>query len=220
MRSQNGCKGTQQRTLQQTQNGHDKFFLKPCIVRTPIPCVSNIPNKMSEYSTHTRHFSSTFSMESTYSKKRRKNSCDMQTTLPIKNPTAKLLWNLRIIMVPPMDRTINMAADQKEAKPSDMFRVEVTTRLMSIIIPDRAKIAYLTKKNRGEIGYEPRETHISVFQKERRTTNLQLTFETSLRNRHSRCTWCTVTFGFLTTTCLLFCSFQDKDVSKENSSLI
>jgi hypothetical protein len=56
-------------------------------------------------------------------------------------------------MVPPIDRTINMMADQKEAKPSDMTLVEETTRLMSIKIPDRAKIAYLTKQ-RCETGYE------------------------------------------------------------------
>ena len=70
----------------------------------------------------------------------------MQTTLPMKNPTAKLLWNLRIIMVPPMDMTINMMADHKEVKPSDVFLVEVTTRLMSIKIPDSVKIAYLTRQ--------------------------------------------------------------------------
>lgn len=81
----------------------------------------------------------------TYIKNRSKNSCDMHTTDPIKNPTAKLLWNFRIIMVPPIDRTISMIADQKEAKPSDMILVEETTRLMSIRIPDTAKMAYLNE---------------------------------------------------------------------------
>jgi hypothetical protein len=79
----------------------------------------------------------------TYIKNRRKNSCDMHTTDPMKNPTAKLLWNLRMIMVPPIDRIISMIADHREAKPSDMILVEVTTRLMSIRIPDTAKMAYL-----------------------------------------------------------------------------
>jgi hypothetical protein len=46
-------------------------------------------------------------------------------------------------MVPPIDRIISMIADQKEAKPSDMILVEVTTRLINIKIPDTVKIAYL-----------------------------------------------------------------------------
>lgn len=67
----------------------------------------------------------------------------MHTTDPMKNPTAKLLWNLRIIMVPPIDRIMRMIADHTEAKPSDMILVEVTTRLINIKIPDTVKIAYL-----------------------------------------------------------------------------
>ena len=67
----------------------------------------------------------------------------MATTLPMKNPTAKLLWNLRIIMVPPMLRNRSIMADHSAAKPSDMLRVDITTSDMSIKMPVKLKMEYL-----------------------------------------------------------------------------
>ena len=46
----------------------------------------------------------------------------MLTREPIKKPTAMLLWNLRIIMVPPMLRATSMRPLQSDKKPSDLTR--------------------------------------------------------------------------------------------------
>ena len=40
-------------------------------------------------------------IEDAHTRKIKKNICDAATTLPMKNPTATLLWNFRMMTVPP-----------------------------------------------------------------------------------------------------------------------
>lgn len=67
----------------------------------------------------------------------------MATTPPMKKPTAMELWNLRIIIVPPMLSPINMRADHIDMNPSVSDRVPVTAKDINIRIPDKVKIEYL-----------------------------------------------------------------------------
>jgi hypothetical protein len=77
-------------------------------------------------------------------RKSTKNICDIDTTPPMKNPTAMELWNFRIIMVPPMLRRQSIAADQKLANPSENGRVPITAKDMSIRRTVSPKIEYLS----------------------------------------------------------------------------
>ena len=61
----------------------------------------------------------------------------------MKNPTAMELWNLRMIIVPPMLKTHSIAALQKLAKPSAKGRVPITANDMSISNTVRPRIEYL-----------------------------------------------------------------------------
>ena len=63
-----------------------------------------------------------------YNKNNTKNICDMDTTPPMKKPTAMELWNFRIIIVPPMLRMHNIPSDQKLANPSENGRVPMTAK--------------------------------------------------------------------------------------------
>ncbi len=74
-----------------------------------------------------------------------KNSCDMATTDPMKNPTAMELWNFRIIIVPPMLNTRSISADQMDANPSAKVRVDMTMKLSNVRIAVTAKIEYLMR---------------------------------------------------------------------------
>ena len=70
----------------------------------------------------------------------------MATTPPMKKPTAILLWNFRMIMVPPMLKAANKNADQILANPSEKDRVPMTAHDKSANIPVRPKIEYLYKQ--------------------------------------------------------------------------
>lgn len=79
----------------------------------------------------------------TYTKNNKKNIWLIETTPPIKNPTAMELWNFLMIMVPPMLRIHSIVADQKDASPSANGREPITTNDMSISMTVRPKIEYL-----------------------------------------------------------------------------
>jgi hypothetical protein len=81
----------------------------------------------------------------TYMRNSTKNICDIETTPPMKNPTAMELWNLRMIMVPPMLRRQSIAADQKLANPSENGRVPITAKDMSMRRTVSPKIEYLSR---------------------------------------------------------------------------
>lgn len=103
---------------------------------------SNVMYSSATKGCHSPH-GHTLATRTTYTKKSSRNNCDMATTLPIKNPTAKELWNFRIIIVPPTDKIMSMIPDHIAAKPSEAFRVEVTSKLKMSKMPDNIKIAYL-----------------------------------------------------------------------------
>ena len=67
----------------------------------------------------------------------------MATTLPMKKPTAMLLWNLRMIMVPPIPSAQSMSADQMAANPSASGRVVMTAKLIMAKTNVRVRIEYL-----------------------------------------------------------------------------
>jgi hypothetical protein len=79
----------------------------------------------------------------TYTKDKKKNICAMATTPPMKKPTAIELWNLRIIMVPPMLSASNMKADHTEVNPSAIDRVPMTAQDIKARRPVMARIEYL-----------------------------------------------------------------------------
>jgi hypothetical protein len=74
-----------------------------------------------------------------------KNICEIETTPPMKNPTAIELWNLRMIMVPPMLRRQSIAADQKLANPSENGRVPMTAKDINMRRTVSPKIEYLSR---------------------------------------------------------------------------
>lgn len=67
----------------------------------------------------------------------------MATTPPMKNPTAMELWNLRIIMVPPILSASNMKADHAEVNPSASDRVPMTAQDIRASIPVIPRMEYL-----------------------------------------------------------------------------
>lgn len=67
----------------------------------------------------------------------------MATMAPIKNPTAIELWNLRMIIVPPILSIISMSADHIDANPSARVLVPETNIDMSIRLPVTPRIEYL-----------------------------------------------------------------------------
>lgn len=67
----------------------------------------------------------------------------MATTPPMKNPTAMELWNLRIIMVPPIESAISIIPDQKDANPSANCRDPKTKKLIKANINVITKMEYL-----------------------------------------------------------------------------
>ena len=73
----------------------------------------------------------------------------MATTPPMKKPTAILLWNFRMIMVPPMLKAANKNADQILAKPSEKDRVPMTAQDRRARIPVSPKIEYLKERDNG-----------------------------------------------------------------------
>lgn len=105
-------------------------------------CISDIRDSLFfqniEYQNHTRD---------TYINERKKNICAIAKTPPMKKPTAIELWNLRMIIVPPMLNPNNMAADQNETKASAKDRDPITTQDMSAKIPVIAKMEYLNETN-------------------------------------------------------------------------
>ena len=82
----------------------------------------------------------------TYNNDRKKKNCAMDTTPPIKNPTAMELWNFLIIMVPPIDNMRRSTADQMDMNPSASPRVPVTAKDMSASTPVMARMEYLYHK--------------------------------------------------------------------------
>ena len=63
----------------------------------------------------------------------------------MKNPTAIELWNLRMIMVPPIHSPITIRPDQKAANPSDSGLELRTKKLIMDRINDKTRIEYLPK---------------------------------------------------------------------------
>jgi len=61
----------------------------------------------------------------------------------MKKPTAMELWNLRIIMVPPMDKQHSIAADQTEANASENGRRPIMAKLNTERAAVSPKIEYL-----------------------------------------------------------------------------
>ena len=74
---------------------------------------------------------------------KKKKSCDIATTPPIKKPTAIELWNLRMIIVPPMLSANSMKADHMDMKPSASDRVPMTANDINARMPVIVKIEYL-----------------------------------------------------------------------------
>lgn len=79
----------------------------------------------------------------TYTKDRKKNICDIATTPPMKKPTAIELWNLRIIIVPPILNAKSIRADQTDVKPSARDRVPMTAHAINARTPVKPRIEYL-----------------------------------------------------------------------------
>jgi len=70
----------------------------------------------------------------------------------MKKPTAMELWNLRMIIVPPMLSPSSMSADHVDMKPSESDRVPIIANDMSARIPVMVKMEYLQaveRKRRG-----------------------------------------------------------------------
>ena len=74
---------------------------------------------------------------------KKKNSCAIATTPPMKKPTAMELWNFRIIIVPPILNANNINADHVDMKPSDRFLVPITANDINVNIPVIERIEYL-----------------------------------------------------------------------------
>lgn len=116
------------------------YALRRIIISKTVKSNTAFQSKWTLQTTNVRHF--------THTRNSRRKSWDMATTLPMKNPTAKLLWNLRIIMVPPILRNISMIPDHIAAKPSEMLLVDVTHKLMTNNNPDKTKMEYLIRIQR------------------------------------------------------------------------
>ena len=71
----------------------------------------------------------------------------MATTPPIKKPTAILLWNFRMIIVPPMLNARSINADHTLVKPSAKDRVPMTAQDMRARMPVTPRIEYLQPNN-------------------------------------------------------------------------
>ena len=80
---------------------------------------------------------------STHMRNIRKKSWLVATTAPMKKPTAMLVWNLRITMVPPMHSPTTMTVDQRAEKDSDVDRVDTVQNVMTEMRSDRARMEYL-----------------------------------------------------------------------------
>jgi hypothetical protein len=75
------------------------------------------------------------------------NICDAATTLPMKNPTAKLLWNFLIMTVPPAQSNSRNIADHKLTNASVPPRELMVYNAIKTWIIDSERIKYL-KHNR------------------------------------------------------------------------
>ena len=75
------------------------------------------------------------------------NICDAATTLPMKNPTAKLLWNFLIMTVPPAQSISRNTADHKLTNASVPPRELMVYNAIKTWIIDSERIKYL-KHNR------------------------------------------------------------------------
>lgn len=121
----------------------------------------------------------------------------MATTPPMKKPTAMLLWNFRMIMVPPMLNASNIKADHTLVNPSENDLVPITAQDMRAKIPVMPRMEYLegstkhskiqgtrtttTKHQKRQQGNSPveRDRHLSTSKV--RTTSQQLVVATNHR---------------------------------------
>ena len=81
------------------------------------------------------------------------NICDAATTLPMKNPTAKLLWNFLIMTVPPTQSNSRNIADHKLTNASVPPRELMVYNAMKTWIIDSKRIKYLISNNGGKYNY-------------------------------------------------------------------
>ena len=63
----------------------------------------------------------------------------------MKNPTATEVWNLRMIMVPPMQSERRTSEDQREMKASVPPRLDMAKIAMRSWIIDMPRIKYLSR---------------------------------------------------------------------------
>lgn len=102
-------------------------------------------------------------------RKSMKKSWLLATIPPIKNPTAKELWNLRMIIVPPILRTQSNKALQTEAKHSAKGRRPwiVSEAIANAAVS--AKIEYLSTTERFELN----KLHDTKAQRKKLLTTIQ-----------------------------------------------
>lgn len=83
------------------------------------------------------------SMSWTYMRKTNINIWEAAITLPMKNPTATLLWNFLMITVPPTHNRSNTVDDHRLIKASVPPRDDIVYNAMKIWMMDMKRIKYL-----------------------------------------------------------------------------
>ena len=79
----------------------------------------------------------------THTRNINRNICDAATTLPMKNPTATLLWNFLMMTVPPTHSRSNTVADHRLTKASVPPRDDMVYMAINIWMMDMKRIKYL-----------------------------------------------------------------------------
>ena len=86
------------------------------------------------------------------------NICDAATTLPIKNPTATLLWNFLMITVPPTQSSSNTIDDQRLTNASVPPRDDIVYMAMKIWTIDMKRMKYLAMTRKRQLALDGRGT--------------------------------------------------------------
>mmetsp|Transcript_26391 Transcript_26391/g.76160 ORF Transcript_26391/g.76160 Transcript_26391/m.76160 type:complete len:110 (+) Transcript_26391:679-1008(+) len=72
----------------------------------------------------------------------KKKSWLVATTLPMKKPTAMLVWNRLMTMVPPMHNPTTIMVDQRAEKDSALDRVDTVQNVVREMMRERARMEY------------------------------------------------------------------------------
>ena len=122
--------------------------------------------------------------KTTYIRNINRNIWDAATTLPMKNPTATLLWNFLIITVPPMHKSSNTIDDNRLTNASVPPRDDIVYNAMNICMMDMKRMKYLHRMNYiwesevvWELGNIPIIVHVKM-----RTLQVQVRISLSSSN--------------------------------------